>query len=486
MNIFKIITTAICLCSSYTAFANQTPNNPVKSFSNANIVDVNKGVILENNFLVLNGDTIEYVGRELPKQYSQLDTIDAQGQYVLPGLIDTHAHISLGEVTFKKTRGKLAINANSSDALSEWNARELLRWGVTFIRNPGGSSEHNLRYKRDTASGNITGPGAIIAGEIINQGAFEGLTIDINKNMSLQAAIEQQKAAGIDIIKLYAGLTEQQIQNAITIGHKLDMQVIGHLEEVSWTDAANWQIDGIVHAMPVSSKLLSKEAKEKYQKTSRPGPFAHFEWYENADLNSKPMLELYQALRENKVHIDPTLIAFKNSFYGDSQQVIAHPNLEYVHPELLNNWQSFFTFNIGWNEQDFSRAKKVWPKVLSFVNRLHKEGVPLTIGTDLGNPWVIPGFSVHQEMQIFADAGIPNSDILKMATINAAKQLNISDQHGSIEQGKVANVIFLKSNPLENIANTKTITQVFLAGNLIDAKLSQPEYVLTSKEQAND
>jgi len=99
---------------------------------------------------------------------------------------------------------------------------------------------------------------------------------------------------------------------------------------------------------------------------------------------------------------------------------------------------------------------------------------------------VIPGFSVHQEMQIFADAGIPNSDILKMATINAAKQLNISDQHGSIEQGKVANVIFLKSNPLENIANTKTITQVFLAGNLIDAKLSQPEYVLTSKEQAND
>nr|MDC2856245.1 hypothetical protein [Ningiella sp. W23] len=63
---------------------------------------MNKGVILENNFLVLNGGTIEYVGQELPKRYSQLDTIDAQGQYVLPGLIDTHAHISLGEVTFKK------------------------------------------------------------------------------------------------------------------------------------------------------------------------------------------------------------------------------------------------------------------------------------------------------------------------------------------------------------------------------------------------
>ena len=468
MNILKIITTAICLCSSYIAFANQTPNPSIQSFSNANIIDVNKGTILENSFLVLNGDTIEYIGQELPKQFSQLETIDAQGQYVLPGLIDTHAHISLGEVTFKKRHGKLTIHANSSDALSKWNARELLRWGVTFIRNPGGSSEHNLRYKRDVATGNITGPGAIIAGEIINQGAFEGLTIDINKNMSLQAAIEQQKAAGIDIIKLYAGLTEQQIQDAIVIGHELDMQVIGHLEEVSWTGAANWQIDGLVHAMPVSSKLLSKEVKEEYKKNSRHGAFAHFEWYENVDLNSKPMLELYQALRKNEVHVDPTLIAFKNSFYGDSQQVIAHPNLKYVHPELLNNWRSFFTFNIGWKKQDFSRAKKVWPKVLSFVNRLYKEGVPLTIGTDLGNPWVIPGYSVHQEMQIFADAGIPNIDILRMATINAAKQLNISDQHGSIEQGKIANLLFLKNNPLENIANTQTITQVFLAGNLIN------------------
>ncbi len=482
MNIFNIITTTICLCSSYTVFANQIPSNPIKSFSNANIVDVNKGTIIENSFLVLNGNTIEYVGQELPKQYSQLDAIDARGQYLLPGLIDTHAHVSLGEVTFKKTRGKLAINANSSDELSEWNAGELLRWGVTFIRNPGGSSEHNLRYKQKVATGNIIGPKAVIAGEIINQGAFEGLAIDINKNMSLQTAIEQQKAAGIDIIKLYAGLTEQQIQEAIKIGHTLDMQVIGHLEEVSWTDAANWQIDGLVHAMPVSSKLLSKEAKENYKKNSRPGPFAHFEWYEHADLNSKPMLELYQALRENKVHVDPTLIAFKNSFYGDSPQVIAHPNLKYVHPELLNNWQTFFTFNIGWKAEDFSRAKKVWPKVLSFLNRLHKEGVPLTIGSDLGNPWVIPGFSVHQEMQIFSDAGIPNSDILRMATINAAKQLKISEQHGSIEQGKIANIVFLKNNPLENIANTKTITQVFLAGNLIKGQLSQTEHLLANKE----
>jgi imidazolonepropionase-like amidohydrolase len=464
MNIIKLITATIGLISIQAVLASQIINKNMTSFSNVNIVDVTKGVILENNFLVIHGETIEYVGQTLPAQYLKEETINAQGQYVIPGFIDTHAHISLGEITIKKTRGKLAINAHSSDDISVWNARELLRWGVTFIRNPGGSSKHNVRYKQQVASGDLIGPGAKVAGEILDQGAFDGLTMVINKKTSLKSAIELQKSAGVDIIKLYSGLTEQQVQEAIKVGHSLDMTVIGHLEDVSWTDAAKWNIDGLVHPIPGSSKLLSTKVREEYKVTSRPGPFAHFEWYENVELDSKPMRELYQALRENKVHVDPTLIVFKNSFYGNNKNVIAHPNLKSVHPELLNNWKTFFTFNMGWEETDFTRAQKVWPKVLRFVNRLHKEGISLTIGSDLGNPWVIPGLSVHQEMQLFSDAGIPNEDILRMATINAAEELGISDKQGSIEQGKIANIVFLKKNPLKKIANTQTISQVYLAG----------------------
>jgi imidazolonepropionase-like amidohydrolase len=481
MKVVNLIITTICLLLPPAVFAEKTTNENVMSFSHVNIVDVQKGIVLENNFLVIRGQTIEYIGATLPKKYPLEKAINAHYQYLVPGFIDTHAHLSLGQVTFKKTRGKLAINAHSSDEISTWNARELLRWGVTFIRNPGGSSEHNVRYKRQIAAGKL-GPGAKVAGEILNQGAFDGLTMDINKKLSLKMAIEQQKSAGVDIIKLYSGLTEQQVQQAIKIGHELDMTVIGHLEEVSWTDAAKWNIDGLVHPIPGSSKLLSADVRERYQVTSRPGAFSHFEWYENVDLDSKPMRELYQALRENKVHVDPTLIVFKNSFYGNNNSVIAHPSLEDVHPELLNNWKTFFTFNMGWQEDDFIRAQKVWPKVLRFVNRLHKEGISLTIGSDLGNPWVIPGLSVHQEMQIFADAGIPNAEILRMATINAAQELGISDEQGSIERGKIANMVFLKSNPLESIANTQTISQVFLAGKVIKRKPINPEISLIKPE----
>lgn len=481
MNLIRNLVAFICLLTTHAEAASQ-PNSSVKSFRNVNIIDVNQGTILKNSFLVLKGDKIDFVGQSLPANYAQIKTVDAHGQYVIPGLIDTHAHISLGEVTFKKIRGKLGISAHSSDELSAWNARELLRWGVTFIRNPGGSSEHNIRYKKQIADGILIGPDAKIAGEILNQGAFDGLVLDINRRMSLQTAIEQQKAAGIDIIKLYAGLTEQQVQDAIKIGHQLDMTVIGHLEEVSWTDAANWQIDGLVHAMPVSSKLLSAKAKAAYEKNSRPGAFAHFEWYEHADLDSPTMQALYRALRENQVHIDPTLIVFKNSFYGDTKAVTEHPQLEYVHPELVNNWRTFFTFNMGWQEQDFRRAQKAWPKVLGFVKRLHQEGVPLTIGSDLGNPWVIPGLSVHQEMQLFADAGIPNKDILRMATLNAAEHLNIADKHGSIEPGKIANLVFLERNPLNDISNTQSISQVFLSGEKVKIEGNMSHHAVIIKE----
>ncbi|MCO7222676.1 amidohydrolase family protein [Pleionea sp. CnH1-48] len=467
MRIFILIVVLISSIFISKAQAKLIATDDVIIFKNINVVDVNKGSIQQGNYLIIQSGMIEYVGADLPEKYSAANTVDAQGEFVVPGFIDTHAHISLGEVSFKKKQGKLFLSANSSDEVSLWNARELLRWGVTFIRNPGGSSEYNLRYKNGVKEGSIVGPGAKVAGEILNQGAFDGLVIDINNKMPLKKAIEQQHAAGIDIIKLYSGLTEQQVRDGIKLGHDLGMTVIAHLEDISWTDAASWNIDGLVHAMPISPSLLRADARDEFEKNSRPGSFAHFEWYEKVDLDSESMRELYQTLREKEVYVDPTLIVFKNSFYGNSLDVTSHPDLNRVHPELLNNWRTFFNFNLGWKEDDFNRAQKVWPKVLGFVYRLYKEGVPLTIGSDLGNPWVIPGLSVHQEMKLFSDAGIPNSEILKMATINAAKQLGISDSQGTIERGKVASMVFLKKNPLEDISNTQSISKVYRAGKKV-------------------
>ncbi len=235
MKLKQAIILIICLILSrnekVSADSTDSPEPSVKIFSQLNIIDVQNGSVSHNNYLVIQDELIQYAGKSLPAKFNPESAIDMQGLFVIPGLIDTHAHISLGEVTFKKKRGKLAINAHSSDEISQWNARELLRWGVTYIRNPGGSTEHNIRYREQVAAGDLRGPGAKVAWEIINNTDFDGLALNINKKLSLKQAIKQQKEAGADIIKLYTGLSKEQIRQAIKLGHQMDLQVIAHLED---------------------------------------------------------------------------------------------------------------------------------------------------------------------------------------------------------------------------------------------------------------
>lgn len=98
MTITKYITTFICLLLTPIAIANEPSNESVKSFRNINIVDVQKGTVNKNNFLIIRGKNIEYVGENLPQQYLLEKTEDTKGEFVIPGLIDTHAHIYLGEL----------------------------------------------------------------------------------------------------------------------------------------------------------------------------------------------------------------------------------------------------------------------------------------------------------------------------------------------------------------------------------------------------
>jgi imidazolonepropionase-like amidohydrolase len=101
---------------------------------------------------------------------------------------------------------------------------------------------------------------------------------------------------------------------------------------------------------------------------------------------------------------------------------------------------------------------------MRMVIDLNKAGVPLMIGTDLMLPGIIPGYSVHEEMMIWQEAGIPPADILRSATIVAAKFVSLDDRLGSISEGKTASIVLVRANPLEDISNAQQIESVFLRG----------------------
>lgn len=113
-----------------------------------------------------------------------------------------------------------------------------------------------------------------------------------------------------------------------------------------------------------------------------------------------------------------------------------------------------------------AEAKK--QRVLYNFSQLHEAGVPVMMGTDAGNPTIFPGYSAHKELEFMADAGMSPAEILQSSTIIPARFLNMDETMGSIAEGKVASLIMLDENPLDDVSNTQTLTRVMLEGYWIE------------------
>jgi imidazolonepropionase-like amidohydrolase len=152
----------------------------------------------------------------------------------------------------------------------------------------------------------------------------------------------------------------------------------------------------------------------------------------------------------------PTAIVLKAQS-GDLSSP-ALPRREYVSPTVQAIWSAF------WKPAQRADFEKLWPPAAALVRALHDAGVPLMVGTDLVTPGIIPGFSVHDEMALWQDAGIPAADVLRSATLVPARFLGKDGRLGTIAAGKAASLVLVRGNPLEDIGNAARIESVFLRG----------------------
>jgi imidazolonepropionase-like amidohydrolase len=177
--------------------------------------------------------------------------------------------------------------------------------------------------------------------------------------------------------------------------------------------------------------LLSKESKQKFLE-SGDHPFNHFLWLDLVDLNGSEIGELIDALVSNNIPVDPTLGIYE-------AMIKEEPYNQYL-----------------------------WPKVLQLTKMLYENGVTILAGSDIPNFDLVPGASVHHELEIMVDAGIPPLEVIKIATSNGAQALDIERDVGTIEPGKQADMIVLSENPLDDISNTKKIEAVIDNGQLMN------------------
>ena len=351
--------------------------------------------------------------------------LNLTGKYIMPGLFDMHAHIA-------------GVRKNSYDQdTSENMLGMLLKYGITTVRNPGGPTNETVHLREEVLNGNLSGPEIFTAGRLLNTPEFPIPFVEkqVTTEEEVREEVRNQATAGVDYIKLYVGLKPDLVKAAVDEAHRQGIKVIGHLYLTSWTDAANLGIDFLTHGVPVSPFLFPEDKQRIFNRTGG-GPFDHSLWLDLVDLDSIEIRNMIESLVQNQIPVDPTLNIYEAIFVRQS----------FTDPQ---------------NEQR-------WSKVLQLTKMMHDRGVKILSGTDIPNFELVPGESLHHELELLVEAGINTSDVIKITSKNGAEALNLMNQTGTIEPGKQADILILSANPVEDIENTKRIEAVISNGRIIE------------------
>ena len=407
--------------------------------------------VTENAWVVVTGDKISKLGSGTPPVKRYENAKDMSGLYALPGLIDAHAHITAGPHKLDMGETGPMMTMESRDDITEFNARTALAFGITTVRNPGGSTKANYQYDQNVNEGIWIGPEALHAGSILQPLPFGGSAFTHPKTEDEWAAEAQKQAdMGMRYFKLYVSLTEDELAQGIKAAHKAGLKAIAHLDSVSWLTAIELGIDGLEHALPTSPDLLEDAARDIFLAEGGQDSTFMYRWFEQVDYDSPKFKTLVAALAENQVELNFNFIVNYVTYNADRPELIDKDWDRYFHPENLEAVKNFRSMSMmGWTPEDFDRARAVYPKVLEFGRILHAAGLPVMIGTDAngGTPFYA------MEMDMHVQAGIPKWEVLRLATSSAAETMEIADRTGQIKPGLEADMVFVKANPLEDMNN---------------------------------
>ena len=306
--------------------------------------------------------------------------------------------------------------------------------------------------------GELVGPRIITSGAPLDSPGPNTAIDPVATPADARAAVDAQAAAGVDFIKLYSGLDSGLVRAASDEAHKLGLRTVGHLWKASWTDAANAGIDGITHIIVNNEMLLPPSKREEYAKTT--SGLNMYEWFRLADFDGPEIKEMIRALIAHRITIDPTLVAFEGTAWFDDPSFYGKEADTFVPPTFLAKSNMMNSLR-GWSADDYKRARASFPRMQELARRLFEAGVPLTVGVDHANPWMF-----HRELELLSGSGIPNADVLRMATRNAAIALGLTSEIGTVAVGRRADLVVLDADPIADIRNSRRIAWVVLGGKM--------------------
>jgi imidazolonepropionase-like amidohydrolase len=432
---------------------------------NANVINVVAGEVVPDVHLLIRGDTIaEVFAAKDPVVPAGATIYDASRKFIMPGLTDVHVHLAM---YWNLINGDFSAR----DSLVTRAALEqFVRYGVTTVLVVGGggaNDEQVAALKNLERSNAIVAPSIFAAGDQITApGSHPVTTImrlpaDASQKRLHQAGVAvlaegedpapiilNKKKLGLDGVKIIIEsgpppfypnprMSLQTARDIIAEAKRNSLPVYAHTESYDeFVDAVNLGVHAIMHSVidkRVSNPQVIQRMKEKGI------------WY-------VPTLSVFYGFEylEEPERLEDNFL--RSGVSRRTLRSLQHPLLQFGFGSVISDYDVS-----AWLENGIQN-----------LTQLHGQGVHVALGTDASTPFNFPGYNAHVEMELMSRAGLSNADVLRVATINGARFLGIEKKAGTIQSGKIANLIVLDENPLVDIRHTRTIDRVILKGRLID------------------
>ena len=419
---------------------------------NCSILDVAKGEMLPGRTVVLSEGKIRAIGtREAPvEEPPGALVVEAEGKFLIPGLIDAHVHL-------------VQILA-SAHMTGDEILPLFLAAGVTSVRDTGDEVVPETLVARFAANHPESCPRVFTCSPLIDKDPpfhnYESPAMIFGRALTDPAKVpefvDDMAAWGVTSLKIYVGTPRTIGRLVIAEGHKHGLKVMGHLGAYSAQDAVADGIDVLEHIWGVWDFIIPPEER------SRP------DYRSTLNLDNPMAKGLIADLVRRGTMVDPTLAVFRNMLLlNDRPEVRDHPDNALMPARLRRFWKEDAA-RIDLRPETLAARRGEFAKYQELTGILYRAGVPLLAGTDTAEPYCPPGYSLHQELEMLVESGLPPSAAIRCATLNNAKALGQQDRLGTIEPGKVADLILLDANPLDRISNTRAIAKVFHGGIAVD------------------
>ncbi|QBF83061.1 amidohydrolase [Shewanella maritima] len=388
------------------------------AFVGGNVITMDNDKVIENGVVIVKDNKIAVVGDANTEVPNGAQVIDISGKSIMPGLFDAHAH-----------------GGQADDEIipqQNWMLYSGLSLGVTSIHDPSNDTTEIFAASEQQKAGNIAGPRIFSTGTILYGANAPGYTSHVDSLDDAKFHLERLKKVGAFSVKSYNQPRRNQRQQVIQAARELEMMVVpegGSLLQHNLTMIADGHTT-LEHSLPVGA-IYS---------------------------------DIKQMWRQTEVAYTPTLVVAYGGISGehywyDKTDVWAHPRLsKYVPSDMLNARSMRRTTAPDGHYNHFN--------VVRVANELKEEGIIANIGAHGQRE----GLAAHWEMWMFAQGGMSNMEVLKTATINPAKTFGMDHQLGSITQGKLADLIVIDGNPLEDIRVTDKVTYTMVNGKLYDSE----------------